>query len=67
MTRRAILICFIFLIVIITGYFISGYGGGLLSGAGLATLCLYLVGKKVAVKAIARIDKRVKDILIDGQ
>ncbi len=67
MTRKDKITCFIFSILIIAGYFIGGYSGGLLSGAGLATLCLYLVGKKVAAKAIARIDKRVKDILIDEQ
>lgn len=57
-------VCIIISMLIIIGWFIHGYGGGLLSGAGMATLFLVLVGKKAAAKAAARIDKRVKDIII---
>lgn len=65
MTRKDIFYYVLLVIFMVLGGFVGGYGGGIITGAGIAMLFAAIVGKRVAREAAARIDKRVKDILVE--
>jgi hypothetical protein len=55
----------VLLMIALAGYIIHGYWGGVISGAGLGIMIIALIGKKISMAAVRRIDKRIKDILIE--
>lgn len=65
MTFRDKVYLSVMFILIITGWFIADYAGGVVSGFGLAMALAFFVGKSLAKKTIARLDKKVKDIIIN--
>ena len=49
------------------GFIIGGYWGGLLTGLFLAILSFSSIGKMLALKAGKRIDKHMKDFIVQTQ
>jgi energy-converting hydrogenase Eha subunit G len=59
---------YIFLVfLIVSGWFLAGFVGGIVTGFGIAILFVSVVGRRIAQKAAKRIDKGVRDILVDEQ
>lgn len=67
MTKKDFIYCAIFLAVAVSGFFIGGYPGGLITGVFLAILFFSSVGKILAAKAGKRIDKHMKDFIVQTQ
>ena len=65
MTGKDKIYFLILVILIITGWFVKGYAGGIITGFGIAMLLASLLGKALAKKTITRTDKQVKDILVN--
>ena len=67
MTKKDFFFHAIFLAIAVTGFFIGGYWGGLLTGLFLAILFFSSIGKILALKAGKRIDKHMKDFIVQTQ
>ena len=65
MIKKDLVTYVILLIAAAAGYFIKGYVGGMITGAAALLLILAVIGKTQAMKAATRLDRNVKDILIN--
>lgn len=65
MTRNQTILTVLICILGIVGIFISSWWGGLLSGIAFWSLFIMFIGKKVAAKAARKIDKNIRDIIVD--
>ena len=59
MKRKEILLLFLLFLVAASGWFIGGYGGGVVTGICLAFLIAATAGKLAAHKTMAKIDRNV--------
>lgn len=57
MKKKDYIICILFLLPAVAGWFIGGYGGGLISGIFVTLLVAGTIGKIAAHKTMARIDR----------
>ena len=65
MNRNQTLIAAFILLLGIAGLFIAGWWGGFLTGACAWSLLLLFIGKKVAASTARKIDKNIRDIIVN--
>jgi len=65
LSRKDITAYLVLLLLAAGGIWLRGYAGGCITGAAGSMLLVAILGKRLAQKAIRRIDKNVKDILIN--
>ncbi len=51
----------------ILGHFVSGYWGGVITGACLCMIFLVAVGRKAANQAAKKIDKTIRDMRVNRE
>ena len=49
----------------IAGYFIGHYAGAIITGAACLLMLLVAIGRKAAAKAASRIDKNIRDMIVN--
>lgn len=62
---KIIIVIFVVVTVMVAGVWLANWWGGVLFGMALWSLVLQLIGMRVANKAARRIDKKVRDIIIN--
>jgi uncharacterized protein YjgD (DUF1641 family) len=62
MTRNEIFYYSVLIALLITGFFLDGFVGGLLSGSSFMLIVLVSIGKKQAKKAAEKMEKRINEI-----
>jgi hypothetical protein len=65
MTQKEIFYYLVCIALIVGGWFVSTYAGGIITGVGLSMLLAVLFGKRQARRSGERVDKQVKDILMN--
>jgi flagellar biosynthesis component FlhA len=63
MTRSEIIQLIVLAVLLIGGIFVGGFPGGVMTGSSFVTLLMATVGKLLARKAAANLDKSVRDII----
>lgn len=67
MTKKDAIIYLILAALGIGGYFITGYPGGIMTGAACTMIFLAFVGRKVASVAAAKLDKNIQDTILNAK
>jgi hypothetical protein len=63
MTRSEIIQLIVLAVLLIAGIFVGGFLGGVMTGSSFVTLLMATIGKLLARKAAANLDKSVRDII----
>jgi uncharacterized membrane protein YdjX (TVP38/TMEM64 family) len=67
MTNKEKTVYAILILIAAAGIYLGRFFGGILTGATISMLLVMFIGKRLANKAISRIDKQVKDIIVENQ
>jgi len=67
MTQKDITIYLVLILFAAAGIYIGRFLGGTICGAAFMMLMVILIGRRLANKAAERIDKRVRDLLMEDE
>ena len=67
MTTKDISVYVVLVLLAVAGAWLGGFWGGWLCGFSIWSLITVAIGKTLANKAMTRIDKSVKDIIVENQ
>lgn len=62
MPRNEIFYYSVLIALLITGFFVDGFVGGLITGSSFMLIVLVSIGKKQAKKAAEKMEKRINEI-----
>ncbi len=66
MTKSDTIAYLVLITIGVAGVFIGGYWGGLMTGAGICLVLLSTIGRQQANKAAGKIDKSIRDMIIQN-